>query len=124
MAVCFLLRSDESRYKTLLEGLKRSANLGRDEYPATLTEAFDLLVRESGEYDTVRPQNNRFRGRGGRGGRGRHSYLFAQQGRSGRGNSEKELSYSRTNDANSNEIVAGTDGEIFQDVKDEVSFLS
>ena len=118
MAVCFMLRSDESRYKTLLEGLKRSANLGRDEYPATLTEAFDLLVRESGEYDTVRPpqQNNRFRGRGGRGGRGRTSYLFAQQGRGGRGNSESECSYSRTNSTNSNEVVAGTDGEPHQNV--------
>ena len=53
MAVCFLLRSDETRYKTLLDYLKRSSNLGRDEYHVTLTEAFDLLVRESGEYDTV-----------------------------------------------------------------------
>ena len=116
MAVCFMLRSDDARYKTLLDGLKRSANLGRDEYPETLTEAFDLLVRESGEYDTVRPLTNRFRGRGGRGGRGRQSYLFAQQGRGGRGNAGNEASYSRTNDSNSNEIVAGTDGSIFQDV--------
>ena len=53
MAICFILRSDEIRYKRLLEDLKRSANLGRDEYPETLTKAFDLLVRESGEYDTV-----------------------------------------------------------------------
>ena len=53
MAVCFILRSDESRYKSLLDGLKRSANLGIDEYPATLTEAFNLPVREYGEYNTV-----------------------------------------------------------------------
>ena len=87
MAVCFILRSDEARYKILLDGLKRSANLGRDEYAATLTETFDLLLRESGEYDNVRHQpSNRYCGRGGCGGRGCQSYLFVQQGRGGRGN--------------------------------------
>ena len=119
MAVCFILRSDESRYKSLLDGLKRSANLGRDEYPATLTEAFDLLVRESGEYDSVRQSGNRYRGgggRGGRGGRGRQSYIFAQQGRGGRGNPTNECTYSRTNDDGSNEIIAGSDGNTHENI--------
>ena len=49
MGMCFILRSHEGTYKKLLDDLKRSANLGRDEYPETLTEAFNLLVRESGE---------------------------------------------------------------------------
>ena len=40
MAICFVLRSDPERYKVLLQDLKRSANLERDEYPKTLTEAF------------------------------------------------------------------------------------
>ena len=71
MAICFILKSDKERYKDLLQDSKRSVNLGRDEYLETLTEAFDLLVRESDEYDTVRPTSNRYRGRGGRGGRGR-----------------------------------------------------
>ena len=71
MATSFILRSDESRYKTLLDGLKRSANLGRDEYSTTLTEAFYLLVQESSEYDTFRHSSNRYRGRGGRSGHGR-----------------------------------------------------
>ena len=39
MAVCFILRSDEARYKKLNDNLKRSANPGRDEYPKTLTDA-------------------------------------------------------------------------------------
>ena len=47
MAICFILRSDQCRNKGLLEDLKRSAKLGRDELPETLTEAFDLLARES-----------------------------------------------------------------------------
>ena len=55
--------------------------LGRDEYPVTLTEAFDLLVRESGEFDSTQPFR-RQNGRGGRGGRGRN-FMFAQRG--GRG---------------------------------------
>lgn len=67
LAVCFILRSDgtgeRSRYKKLLEDLKSSANRGRDEYPITLTDAFDLLVHESGEYDTVRRGNPRYRRR-------------------------------------------------------------
>ena len=69
MAVCFILRSNEGRYKKLLEDLKSSANRGRDEYPETFTSAFDLLVRESGEYDTARApfnwnRDSRYRGRG------------------------------------------------------------
>ena len=88
MATCFILRSDgfseRSRYKKLLDDLKSSANRGRDEYPATLTEAFDLLVRESGEHDTARSFNPSWRARRGRGGRGRGNFLFAQQGRGGR----------------------------------------
>ena len=112
MAICFIVRSDEGRYKKLLDDLKSSANRGRDEYPTTLTNAFDLLVRESGEYDTVR-RNPRFnRGRYNRGGRGRDSFLFAQAGRG----SGENMSYSRTNSENSEEIVPGTDGEKHENI--------
>ena len=48
MCICFILLSHKGTCKKLLDDLKRSANLGRDEYPETLTEAFNLLVRESG----------------------------------------------------------------------------
>ena len=96
MAISFILRSDENRFKKLNDDLKSSANRGRDKYPVTLTEAFNLLVRESGEYGTVRIYNPRFRGghRGGCGGRGRHNFLFAQSGR-GRGGRGNESKYSR-----------------------------
>ena len=109
MGMCFILRSHVGTYKKLLDDLKRSANLGRDEYPETLTEDFNLLVRESGEYDAVRrPFNPRYGlGRGGRGGRGRSNFLSAQQGR-GDG---RNVIFSRTNNNNSTEIITGTDGE-------------
>ena len=117
LAICFILRSDPERYKVLLNDLRRSANLGRDEYPETLTEAFDLLVRESGEYDTVRPPSNRYRGRGGRGGRGRQNFLFAQQCRGGRGGHGNEnTTYSRLNADDTDKIVAGTDGETYPNI--------
>ena len=110
LAMCFVLRSNETRYAKLLDDLKRSANLGRDEYPESLTEAFNLLIRESGEYDGIRrAYNPRFgRGRGGRGGRGRHGFTFAQQGRGG---DRQNVTYTRTNNSNSREIVPGTDGD-------------
>ena len=53
--ICFILREDEGRYKTLLDDLKSSANCGRNEYPTTLILAFDLLVREPDEYDQIIP---------------------------------------------------------------------
>ena len=92
MAITFTLRSADNRFKKLNEDLKGAANKGRDEYCVSLTEDFNLLVRESGEYDTVKnyfysPRHG-CRGRGG--GRGRHSFLFSQGGRGegGRGESE------------------------------------
>ena len=99
LAIYFILRSDENRYKKLLEDLKSSGNRGRDEYPTTLTGAFDLLVRESGEYDTNNQNARRQRGRFGN--RGRGNFIFAQNGRN---------EYTRANDTNSDEVVAGTDG--------------
>lgn len=57
VAVCFTERSNKERYKKLLDNLKSSCNRGRDEYPQTLIDALDLLVRESEEYDTARRYN-------------------------------------------------------------------
>ena len=112
MATCFVLRSDPDRCKVLLQDLKRLENLGRDEYPKTLTKAFDLLVRESGECDTVRLPSNRHRVRRGRGGRGHQSFIFAQKGHSGRSGYENENSTCSRSSANdTDEIVSGIDGE-------------
>ena len=113
LAITYVVRSDEGRYKTLLDDLKSSANRGRDEYPKSLTDAFDLLVRTSGEYDTVRRYSRNTRGRGNRGGRGRDSFLFAQ---TGRGNQNRDFTYSRMNTNDSTEVVPGIDGTSFEEI--------
>ena len=69
MAICFILRSDQERHNFVLQDLKRSENLGRDKNPKTLTKAFDLLVRESGEHDIALKVSNRCRQRGWRDGK-------------------------------------------------------
>lgn len=81
-AMCFILRSTHKRYMILLDDRKRSSSLGRDKYQQSLTEVFNSLVRDSGEYDGVRrPYNPSFeRGHGGRGRRGRDGFMLAQQG--------------------------------------------
>ena len=66
--IYFILRSDKLQYKCLLEDLKRLANLGREEYPETLTNVFHLLARESSEYGTVQATLDRYYRRGVHGG--------------------------------------------------------
>ena len=96
-------------YRKILNGSKSSATRGRDEYPDMLIDAFKLLVRESGEYDTVCNCNLRYARTyiccGGRGYRGRSSFPFTQQGRG----KDRNVTLSRTNTTNSNEVVPGTD---------------
>ena len=58
--------------------------------------------------------SSRFRQRGEHGGRGRQSFIFAQQGRGGRGGGN--TTFSRMNTDDSNEIVVGTDGETFPNI--------
>ena len=46
-----LKRSDLYRYEELVTDLKRGAHVGRDEYPVTPADTFDLLTRISGVFD-------------------------------------------------------------------------
>ena len=116
MAACFILRRDNTRYRTLLYDLKFSSNRGRDDHPTTLTNDFDLLARESGECDTARGFSPRFRPRrtygGPRSSRGINSFLLAQQGRGRRENRKERSAFSCTNGNNSDELSEGVDGEM------------
>ena len=69
--ICFIIRGDKNRYKNLFSDLKCLDYRGRDEYTAILTAPYDLLVRESGEFENNRTPHQRFDvcGRGARSGR-------------------------------------------------------
>ena len=116
MVVSLISRSDENRFKELNDDLQRSANRGRGEYPVTLMNVFNLLARDSGEYDTVRVYNLRFRRpRGGRGGRCRYRFLFVKGGQAG-GGCSSEFMYSRVNDNNVTEVFTGKNRQTFLQV--------
>ena len=46
-AMCFILRTDEFRYSELLEELRKGVYRGRDEYPTTVPNTYELLLRTS-----------------------------------------------------------------------------
>jgi len=43
-AMCFLLCADETRYGELLEELKKEVYKGKDEYPKTIVDSYELLI--------------------------------------------------------------------------------
>ena len=55
-SVCFVTKSDDQRCKKLLDNLKSSAYIGRDECTVTIMSTYDLLVRESGKFKTSKPR--------------------------------------------------------------------
>ena len=79
-AVCFLLSMDKKRYSLLFNNLRDGDNVGRVEYPFTMTSAMDLLILTEGVIrgnHQSTPEN-----RGGRGGplpKGCMGKLFSHQ---------------------------------------------
>ena len=77
LAMCFLMRSDKSRYGELIEDLKKGVFRERDEYPTTVIAAYELLIRTSKQIGFVQRriprQASRFRN-------GRSNFSFAQRG--------------------------------------------
>jgi hypothetical protein len=76
LAMCFFIRADERRYGDLHEDLKKGVFRGRDEYPKTISDAYQLLLRTSRQLgyqnSSRRVIENRFRGNG---------TMFVQAGR-------------------------------------------
>ena len=67
--ILFLKRSDEGRYKGLMNSLQESSWLGKDEYQLTLAGMYTLLARHSGQIGNrtqkdCRSQGGRARGTG------------------------------------------------------------
>ena len=54
-AVSFLLRSDQHRYGKLVQELANDFNKGRDCYPATLYEAYELMLHDDRGHDNRAP---------------------------------------------------------------------
>ena len=75
--------------------------MGRDEYPALVAAAFDLMNRHSGELDKVK-KNSRANSNN------RSGVMFAQRGTS---NSDS------TNSSNTQDPVAGTDGRLLPSIR-------
>jgi hypothetical protein len=85
MAMAFLKRSDKGRYGQLLTDLKNQYSRGTDQYPVSVTEAYNLLVsyKKPETNRNLRPGGNNGRNRGpGRDNDGQEQDVaFAQQGR-------------------------------------------
>ena len=100
-AICFIQRADETRYSELLEDLRKGVFRGRDEYPETVSEAYELLIRTSTQFWYVnRSRNTNTRSRSSR------NFTFTQNGghnNNGSGN-------------DSAQITAGKNGETFPDI--------
>ena len=120
-AVHLIQCADPVRYNELWKSLVDAANKGRDEYPKTRAAALDLLLKTSGETDSLatahpggqgnsrnsRRGNGRFgRGnRGFRGGQGGHQFY---QGK-GKGRNDQSV-------PSIDEHIAGNDGKIHEGV--------
>ena len=97
-AMLMILRADPGRYGTLQESLFESVIRGRDEFPDTMTKAYDLLQHISGDvtnYEKVHTRGSRFRFKN----KGRFSHLsFTQRGQS------------------TSEATPGNDGRVFKHI--------
>ena len=57
-AMVYFLKSDPNRYGTLHDDLCQSVYRGRDEFPTTVTSAYDLLQHFSGKVGRKASNNN------------------------------------------------------------------
>jgi hypothetical protein len=54
-AALFLVKSDQRRYGRLVQELANDYNKGRDSYPESLTAAYELMLHDVRDQDSVRP---------------------------------------------------------------------
>jgi hypothetical protein len=79
-AALFIRNADGVRYGPLRDALSNAFGLGRDEYPTSLVDAYQLLLTRKGATTQPNDRSSKHSGRGfGRGGSGR------ENGRDGRG---------------------------------------
>jgi hypothetical protein len=61
-AIHVLQTSDPVRYNDLNEELKNASYVGRDDYPTTISSAYELMIRRSGRYQAIGTRDNGRRG--------------------------------------------------------------
>ena len=78
-AMCFILRADKSRHRDMLEELRKGVYTVRGEYPTTVPDAYELLMRTSRQirYEQRRPGRSCYRAQDSGIGEG---FMFAQHG--------------------------------------------
>ena len=105
--MCFVLRSDESFYRDLLEELRNGVYKGRDEYLTTVSDAYKLLMRTYQQIGYVQRRHGRSGYRARNSGRG-EGFMFTHHGglggRGGRGNDTDQAALPERNEILHKEI--------------------
>eukprot|EP00957_Ditylum_brightwellii_P199375 15197159-Ditylum_brightwellii.AAC.1 len=78
MVMLFLQNADKARYGQKYDEIDEASELGRDEFPITLTAAFDMLVMKEHRIIVAHHRTNRYRN-------GKHGLSFVQGGGCGDG---------------------------------------
>ncbi len=92
-AMCLVQRADDNRFGSLIKRLKASMDVGRNEYPTTVADAYDLLVRTAND---VASRNN-------------------NNGRNNRQNNTRVM-FAQQRTSNDTTLVPGTDGRVIPQV--------
>ena len=104
-AKCFILRADEIRYGDHSEDLRKEVYRGRDEYPTTVPDVYELLLRKSQQIGYNQRQTVQSGHCTQMGGKGEGFMLVQQGGHGGHGGCGKRGSERRKK--NNHEEVAG-----------------
>ena len=56
----FLISSNNNIYGKLKESLKERENLGEDDYPKTISDTFEFLMKTSGELESRKGKSSSF----------------------------------------------------------------
>ena len=70
-AMCLIQSAEPGHYGDLIDRLKKNMDLGQDDYPETVADAYELLNRTTNEITAT--------GCGNQGNRGGHRVQFVQQ---------------------------------------------
>ena len=91
-AILLLKNADDHRYQALSKKLKENTFLDRDEYPVTISDMYELMVKTSANQQSIKKTNNN----------NRHGVVLAQQ-----------CSPASEDNNTTRTLIPGTDGRTF-----------